>query len=57
MDYATRSPELFILLASKLHIKKYESDSTSQIFYSCHASQGDPGTKQYYFPIKISGVV
>ena len=57
MDYATLPPELFILLSSKLHIKKYESDSTSQILYACHILQSDTGVKQYYFPIKISGVL
>ena len=39
MDYATLPPEHLILLVSKLNIKRYKSNSTSQIFYSCHASQ------------------
>ena len=55
MDYSILPPELLILLAHKLNIEKYESGSTTQIFYSCYTSQYDPGIKQYYFPFNKIG--
>ena len=57
MDYSILPPELFNLLSFKLNMKKYESDSYSQILNACHVLQSDTGIKQYFFPIKISGVL
>ena len=52
MDYSILPPELLILLAFKLNVKRYKSNSASQIFYPFYASQSDPGAKHYYFQIK-----
>ncbi len=53
MDHSTLPPELLILLASKLSIKSYKSNSSSQILNSCNIFHSDTDTKQYYFPKKI----